>query len=240
MELLDGFIAGVYEYCDRWCERCPFTSRCRSFAEAARLEASGDPALEALVKAAPRPEDVRPPLPPWVEELLDEMDRAMSQPLTREALKRLDAALPPDHQRIVECASDYAARVSGWQDARGRCRRWPPGDPRAAIAWFRTLVPAKIYRALKGLTFGDWDELDGPPDYDGSAKVALLGIEESHAAWLRLAHERRATEAEVQPMLADLVWLGQELERVFPGARDFVRPGFDEPDGVERLQAEES
>src|SRR6266481_3050097 len=22
------FISGVYNYCDRWCERCPFTSRC--------------------------------------------------------------------------------------------------------------------------------------------------------------------------------------------------------------------
>jgi predicted protein tyrosine phosphatase len=22
------FIPGIYNYCDRWCERCPFTSRC--------------------------------------------------------------------------------------------------------------------------------------------------------------------------------------------------------------------
>src|SRR2546421_8625439 len=27
-----AFISGIYNYCDRWCERCPFTSRCLNFA----------------------------------------------------------------------------------------------------------------------------------------------------------------------------------------------------------------
>jgi len=26
------FISGIYNYCDRWCERCAFTSRCMNFA----------------------------------------------------------------------------------------------------------------------------------------------------------------------------------------------------------------
>lgn len=26
------FIPGIYNYCDRWCERCPFTARCMNFA----------------------------------------------------------------------------------------------------------------------------------------------------------------------------------------------------------------
>ena len=26
------FIAGIYNYCDRWCERCAFTARCLVFA----------------------------------------------------------------------------------------------------------------------------------------------------------------------------------------------------------------
>lgn len=25
------FITGIHNYCDRWCERCPFTSRCLNF-----------------------------------------------------------------------------------------------------------------------------------------------------------------------------------------------------------------
>lgn len=27
-----GLIAGIYNYCDRWCERCPFTARCMNCA----------------------------------------------------------------------------------------------------------------------------------------------------------------------------------------------------------------
>jgi len=27
----ERFIPGIYNYCDRWCERCPQTSRCLNF-----------------------------------------------------------------------------------------------------------------------------------------------------------------------------------------------------------------
>ena len=33
MDTQDGFILGVYNYCDRWCEHCALASRCRVYAE---------------------------------------------------------------------------------------------------------------------------------------------------------------------------------------------------------------
>jgi hypothetical protein len=33
MALDPRFIEGIYNYCDRWCERCPFTSRCLVYAQ---------------------------------------------------------------------------------------------------------------------------------------------------------------------------------------------------------------
>ena len=57
MEVSDGFIVGVYNFCDRWCERCPLTSRCRVFADVAEMEfeqehgAIGEPHSERM--AAP-------------------------------------------------------------------------------------------------------------------------------------------------------------------------------------------
>jgi hypothetical protein len=38
MEVQDGFIVGIFNYCDRWCERCPLTSRCRVFATLAEID----------------------------------------------------------------------------------------------------------------------------------------------------------------------------------------------------------
>jgi hypothetical protein len=116
--------------------------------------------------------------------------------------------------------------------------RRSPSDPREVIAWFHTMISAKIHRAVRGFAEDRSEDDGGPPDYDGSAKVALLGIEESHAAWLRLIEEGQVRAADVQPMVADLVWLGEELERLFPRARRFVRPAFDEPDAVTRTLAQ--
>ena len=38
MEIRDGFILGIFNYCDRWCQRCAFTNRCRVFADTAEIE----------------------------------------------------------------------------------------------------------------------------------------------------------------------------------------------------------
>ena len=70
--------------------------------------------------------------------------------------------------------------------------------------------------------------------------MALLGIERSRNAWLELAFRGFASPAEVEPFIADLIWLSDELERVFPRARAFVRPGLDEADEVAKLQAAEA
>jgi hypothetical protein len=114
-----------------------------------------------------------------------------------------------------------------------------PADPEAVILWFHTLVSAKIHRALHGLADDSPEDRDWPADYDGSAKIALLGIDRSHAAWRALVERGVATDAEGASFIADLVWLGEELERVFPNAHHFVRPGFDEPEEVLKLQARE-
>src|SRR5258705_5091598 len=42
MEIQDGFILRIFNYCGRWCERCPFTARCRVFAEIAEEEFERD------------------------------------------------------------------------------------------------------------------------------------------------------------------------------------------------------
>ena len=54
-----GFIPGVFNYCDRWCERCPFSSRCRVYAIEMGIAVNG---LEREL------DDVAADLPPDPEE----------------------------------------------------------------------------------------------------------------------------------------------------------------------------
>ena len=63
---------GIDSYCDGWCERCALTAYCRLFADAAETDASRDPGLRAVVDAPPLPDDVPPPPPRCLQELIDE------------------------------------------------------------------------------------------------------------------------------------------------------------------------
>jgi hypothetical protein len=63
-------------------------------------------------------------------------------------------------------------------------------------------------------------------DWNGSAKIALIAIERSAEAWSVLAS---ATGQHTPAVLAaQLTDLRAEVERAFPDAWRFRRPGFDE------------
>jgi hypothetical protein len=235
MEIRDGFIVGIFNYCDRWCETCAFTSRCRLFADSAEMEASLDPNLKAIVEAPVLPQDLPPAPPPWMEELIDEMNEVASRPMSREEMERLRPKMAVEHEAIHLRAQMYCDQVHEWLQGRDALSIHESGDPRAVVGWFHTLIPVKIHRALTGLADDDPDERDWPADHDGSAKVALVGIDRSRAAWLEMRERGLAAIEDTAAFVADLVSLSEDLERVFPSARAFVRPAFDEPDEVARL-----
>lgn len=233
VDVRDGFIVGIFNYCDRWCETCAFTSRCRLFADQAEMDASFDPGMKALVDLHVALAKPSPPPPPWLEELLRDMDEAMDNPADRD--EPLERPLPLEHMEIEERARHYCASLHLWLQTRRVISTHDPTDPQAVITRFHTLISAKVHRALHGFADDRPEDREWPPDYDGSAKVALLGIDRSHAAWLELVARGVTSEADIAPFIADLVWLGEALERVFPDARAFVRPGLDEPEEVSRL-----
>jgi len=237
MEVQDGFIVGIFNYCDRWCERCAFASHCRLFADHAEMEASRDPNLKGVADAPPLPEDVPPPPPAWMQELIEEANQACRNPPSREEWERMRPRVPSEHKPIDARAMEYAVRTFRWLTATESASPGTPGDPRDVISWFHSMIPAKVNRALT--KWPDADSEDDEFDKDGSAKVALLGIDESHAAWLELAERGLVGRSEADSFIADLVWLGEALERVRPNARAFVRPAFDEPEALAKFLAGE-
>lgn len=238
MEVQEGFIVGIFNYCDRWCETCELTSYCRVFADVARIEASLDPGFKAVVEAPALPAETPPPPPNWMRDLIDEMNEAAANPHSAEKSTALQPSVAAAHEPIQARATQYWAAVHIWLGAREGYAMASHADPRAVIARYHTLIPAKIHRALTGLA--DEEGPDDRPDHDGSAKVARLGIDRSHAAWHDAAARGFAEPGEAGAFTADLVWLRERLEQVFPKADAFVRPGFDEPEAVARLRADES
>ena len=233
MDVHDGFITGIHNYCDRWCETCAYTSWCRAFADDARQEAAQDPSLKAVVDAPLLPRDIPPAPPAWLLEMLMEAEsEAEAAPDPQPVRPELDRE---DHP-LLQRSRDYFLDVHRWLAAHQGGKPCGPADPVAVVSWFASLIPAKIGRALSGLAWAEPGDPDDPRDYDGSAKVALIGIERSHAAWLQIAD----AGANVGAFIAELVWMGEALEWMFPSASAFVRPAFDEPEAVSRLLAETS
>jgi hypothetical protein len=236
MEIRDGFIIGVFNYCDRWCETCALTSYCRVFANMARADAAMDVNMAPVISAAPAACD-RPNIPmKWLEDVLEEMEALGGGLLTGED-DTYEPKMTAAHEEIYERAKSYCLWV---HDSVGTLERGDPrdaADPVAVISWFCSLNASKIRRALTGLTEFDGDR-EFPPDHEGAAKVALLGIDRSLAAWRQLVAEGRVSAAHARPCLEELEWLQAQLEAAIPEARSFVRPGFDEPGAVATLLAE--
>jgi hypothetical protein len=204
MEVRDGFIVGVFNYCDSWCKRCIFTSRCHVFADIALHEDAND---------------------------------ACRNPPSLEEWERIGPRIPSEHAPIDRRARKYAFRVHLWRTARDESPHDASDEATEVITWFHFLISAKINRALN--VWPDEDPEYMASDADGSAKVALIGIERSHAAWLDLVERGLISAVEAEPFIADLVWLGESLEQARPRARAFIRPGFDEPEAVAKLLASE-
>jgi hypothetical protein len=166
---------------------------------------------------------------------IEEMNDASRNPPSPEEWERMRPRVPPEHKPIDARAKEYATRTHGWLTANEGRPAVAQGNARDVIAWFHTMIAAKINRALT--TWPGEDSEDASFDRDGSAKVALLGIDESHAAWLELAGHGVVGRHKADAFIADLVWLGEALERAWPNARAFIRPAFDEPDAVARFLA---
>ena len=97
------------------------------------------------------------------------------------------------------------------------------------IHWYQHFIYVKLLRAVRG-TLGDaeaeWEDL--PKDSDGSAKVALIAIDRSMAAWGHMHQFFPSHQDQIMAIIVHLERLRNRTETIFPEARHFVRPGFDE------------
>ncbi len=248
------FISGIYNYCDRWCERCPFTTRCMNFA-LGREEFPDDASRD--VRNAEFWEGISGMLQATIE-LLYEM--AEERGIDLDAVDTTAIMAEEERQREVAqahpCAAAskaYADSVDNWFAAAGDLFRQKgealatalrlnltdvdPGaetnrlsDAVAVIRWHQFQIHVRLMRALQGRHDEEnlADVLEGfPKDSDGSAKVALIGIDRSIAAWGKLLRDFPSRETETLEILVHLDRLRRVVEREFPEARAFVRPGFD-------------
>lgn len=264
------FIPGIYNYCDRWCERCTLAHRCLTRAmEMAENYGDGEAAAEDPKReAAPEDRDAENAL--FWEELqasLDEKSGSLDQeagitasifddPETEARIQRRELrkqALAEAHP-VATISRDYmdaSAEFLERLDVRIKQRQQELEsadvefesaeqivdleDCLEVIGWYHTLIHVKLSRAL--MSAGDEAEetdpemMAFPKDSDASAKISLIGIDRSIAAWTRLGNLLGPSPetAAFRIRITQLAQLQAVTEATFPDARAFVRPGFDGP-----------
>jgi hypothetical protein len=226
----------ISSYCDSWCERCGYTSRCSACAVHAAVAMCGDfrEAVELAV-GVPHPvnasSDRAAQSNVWAD--FDNLQRPTEQEL-REVQRQENARQSRiDETPIMKSAWSIATVSHRWLASRSDAVRAVADDVlREALdiaSWDATFVGAKLARALHGRDDKDNDLDDDPVqnDWNGSAKVALISLERSEAAWQVIAQSTEdVTPATLAGQVADL---RRAVEHAFPNARSFIRPGFDEP-----------
>jgi hypothetical protein len=282
------FIPGIYNYCDRWCDRCPFTSRCMNYAMGAELQAEqseagadSDPTNAAFWQNI---SDSLQAAFDLIKEIAEEQHLdldALSDGEVRQAMERREEhrqsaredELARASEEYVEMVDDWFAGAEGaFLEKGGELERLDEleiagvnvsaevadlNDAVEVIRWYQYQIQVKLMRAISSRLneddsefewvetdeqwkaeleqredIGDETEMEMEPDQkdsDGSAKVSLIGIDRSIAAWSRLLAAFPEQEDNLLAILVQLERLRRATERRFPDARAFRRPGFDDP-----------
>ena len=252
------FIPGIYNYCDRWCERCEFSHRCAQFAMRSHdrpddprtrdhenrkfwealgsAPASGTAALKTQRRTAKPP----PASPATLEAAaahekhLDRRARALGQ-------RESNAALTYSHmvdewfnnelrlplQRVRHLERRVEKGLVSVASAKGELVRL--NDCVEVIRWYQAFIYVKVCRAFLSLVEEQDDRtLAVTRDSAGSAKVALIAIERSLAAWVAMRGMFPEETDSMLEILLHLDRLRRSVQRKFPKAKSFRRPGFDE------------
>ncbi|GAA4410968.1 hypothetical protein GCM10023187_36230 [Nibrella viscosa] len=246
-------IPGIYNYCNSWCERCLFTQRCQSYLQKKTDEdtKNADPnasLVQQLTEALNLTKQYLGKLQQEKESAgADEAREAERQALEiQAAFRRQQAKQHP----VSMLANRYLTSTGHWlhqeksllEDA-GRQQLQEVSleirsddealailnslkDACEIIRWYRTLIPVKTTSALRILTEPTTDShlLDY---YNGKAKLLLVSIDHSMAAWETVITLFPDKTDDILDMLALLYTLRREVEALFPDARAFRRPGLD-------------
>jgi hypothetical protein len=102
-------------------------------------------------------------------------------------------------------------------------------DAVKVIRWYQHQIHVKLMRALTQVELVDtMKDDDMQRDSDGFALVALFAIDRSIGAWGRLQEYFQEKTNSILDILLHLDRLRRKIEQVFPDARNFKRPGFDD------------
>ena len=257
-----NFISGIHNYCDAWCDRCQFTSKCAifrpmkdSFDTPESKDINNKEFWDSMTK-------IFADTMKMVVEKCEEMgiDTNFTDEEFEEYQIKAEERKRRTNEKIVpKMAMEYSDISRKWfeeeekfltEKAESMNTLYSAGvdcsdiviegayieDAIEVILWYQHFIYVKFMRAM----LHDEDEENQDPEFkeimsfdaNGSAKVALIGIDRSISAWGSLLKRIPEKHDEILDILVHLEKLRKAAEKEFPNAREFKRPGFDGGEGL--------
>ncbi len=244
------YISGIYNYCDRWCERCQFTSRCLNHS----LEEEPSCQLESIDEANKR----------FWSGIEDSFKLAFSliEDLAKEEGVDLESIEIDEDEEIdnkihllTHISMNYANLVDEWFKnnqnliknellkpakqfvSRAHLKLIYPQTTETpisleevveVISYYQYAITVKLSRAITSRDNEAKIRLENiAKDSDGSAKIALIEIDRSINSWSELLKYFEDEKKGILKIINHLKQIREIAEKEFPNARSFIRPGFD-------------
>ena len=252
-----SYIPGIYNYCDRWCQRCGFTSNCYLFTTESRIASheimnNGEfPKAEDIFKPLDEEEDNEELF--FDEEEDDDLDfddeeygeneNSNEEVEEDNPLRRIEQ----NNSLIEELSDNYLENAHILIKAIDAKFNFYESMHKNTISeevkkiqngfeifsFYHMFIHVKYKRAMHAkydLLKEDDDEMKEMHDYDmnGTAKIATISVNNSISALNELYHALPEFDKEISELLILLGKIKNESDKEFPDCMSFKRPGLDE------------
>lgn len=242
-------IPGIFNYCNRWCERCAFSDRCTLYQQEQRewpdqdadmnedsfwdkLKGNLENSIEMLQElASEQGIDLNEVTAEEQEEAFHEMQvnelKVTINPLTEMANTYLDLCLNWNKNTQIwdslhlHFHSQAPANINELEAIRD--------ESMEVIQWYMSMISGKVYSSLSSKEESSfWDQYPVEErHYNGVAKLVLVCLQDSLEAWQSLGSLFPTLPKQVQEAIDLLQMMEMHIHEQFPDAMRFKRPGFD-------------
>jgi hypothetical protein len=242
-------IPGIFNYCNRWCERCAFSDRCTLYQQEQRewpdegadmnedsfwdkLKGNLENSIEMLQElASEQGVDLNEVTAEEQEEAFHDMQvnelKVTINPLTEMASNYLEICL--NWTKNTEIWDSLQAHIqSQAADAINELEAIRD-ESMEVIQWYMSMISGKVYAALSSKEESNfWDQYPvAERHYNGVAKLVLVCLQESIEAWESLSTLFPSVPLQVQEAKELLHTMEILIREQFPDGMLFKGPGFD-------------
>jgi hypothetical protein len=248
-------IPGIYNWCDKWCERCPLTSKCLLFErEAGLTDEEKDISNKAFWNNLTAGfAETAALLQQNAEKFGIDLDAISGKEVQESIQEQHIKELILDAHPLSKLSEQYPFKVKTWLDtytdhinADHLIRNVNIGlkteeeakksvlslkEGLEVIRWYQFMVYIKSKRAVRDSQMEDGMDDDLPEEeksYNGTAKVASISIDRSIQSWALLLEFLPEQESSILDIMSLLQKIKRLLQDTFPHAEKFIRPGFDD------------